>query len=76
MRLGGEEMKNVKKYTIVSEVFVCEEGPCLCYGIRREDDAIRHISTDRVFVEMVTEVVNRLDLDPQRARDLIESLLP
>ena len=69
-------MKNVNKYTIVSEVFVCEEGSCLCYGIRREDDAIRHISTDRVFVEMVTEVVNRLDLDPQRARDLIESLLP
>ena len=58
-------MKNVKKYTIVSEVFVCEEEPCLCYGIRREDDAIRHISTDRVFVER-----QRFDRKPAALNDL------
>jgi len=69
-------MKNEKKYAIVSELFICEEEPCICYGMQHDGDAIRHISTDRLFVELITELVNRLELDPQRARDLIEALLP
>ena len=69
-------MKSTKKYTIVSDIYVCEEEPCICYGIQFDKDVIPHISTDRVFVELIMDLVNRLEWEPQRARDLIEHLLP
>ena len=67
---------NKENYRIHCEELVCEEGAFLTYSMMHATDAIRHISTDKVFVETVTELVNRLDLDPQRTRDLIEQLLP
>lgn len=69
-------MQKKGKYRIVCETLVCEEGSCVCYGMHREDDAIPHISTDRTFVQLVADLVNRLELEPHKARDLIEQLLP
>ena len=65
-----------KEYRVCCEELICEEGTFLTYGMARETDVIRDISTDRIFVEMITELVNRLQLDPQRAKALIEQLLP
>lgn len=69
------EMKEVN-YRICCEELTCEEETCLCYGIVHENGTIHHISTDKSFVELITDLVNRLQLSPDRARDLIEHLIP
>ena len=68
-------MEPRKTYEIVCETFICEEEPCVCYSMHSGEDAIRHISTDRIFVEAVTNLVNRIGLSPKQTRDLLEVLL-
>lgn len=69
-------MKAKETYKVVSETMVCEEKRYVCYGIASEKHAIHHISTDWEMVEMIADIANLLDLDPDRICDVIEEILP
>ncbi|MBR5642109.1 MAG: hypothetical protein IKW92_08275 [Firmicutes bacterium] len=69
-------MKNKRRYCVCCEIWDEESICCPCYGLECDGFVIHFISTDRVFVEMVASILNRLGTEPHRAPDIIEQLLP
>ena len=65
-----------RTYQVICETFVCEEGPYLAYGMQTRFGAIHDISPDRNLVEDLARLFNQMQLDPQRAGDVIEHMLP
>ena len=63
-------------YRVFCEMLVCEEGPYQAYGIMTRSGPIHDISPDRGVVEDLAALLNRLQLDPCRAGEVIESVLP
>ncbi len=63
-------------YSVCVEELDCDGEVCQCFGLSRGSHSIRHISTDRKFVELLAGLVNRLDMEPARVHDLLEHLLP
>ena len=64
------------KYQVICETLVCEEGPYRAYGMMTRSGPIHDISPDRRLVEDLAALFNHLELDPGRAPDLIEHVLP
>ena len=64
------------KYQVICETLVCEEGPYRSYGMMTRHGPIHDISPDRRLVEDLAALFNHLELDPGRAGDLIEHVLP
>ncbi|MBR5981587.1 MAG: hypothetical protein IK035_06215 [Firmicutes bacterium] len=69
-------MKKNQKYRIICEEWNEEGTVCPCYGLVCEDLQIHYVSTDKAFVEKIADVLNDLDVDPQRAQSIVEDLLP
>ena len=69
-------MAKEKKYRLTCETWREDGCCCPCYGLQCCGFAIRCISTDRDFVEMLCSILNHLQAGPERAIDLIERLLP
>ena len=65
-----------RKYQVICETLVCEEGPYLSYGMKTSTGLIRDISPDRHLVEHMATLFDHMDLDPGQAWDLIEHLIP
>jgi len=63
-------------YHVICETFVCEEGPYTAYGMMTRSGPIHDISPDREVVEDMASLFNRVELDPGRAGDVIERILP
>ena len=64
------------KYQVICETLVCEEGPYQAYGMMTRSGPIHDISTDRTVVEDLAALCNHADLDPRRAKGLLEYVLP
>ncbi len=65
-----------RSYQVFSGIYTREEGPYEAYGIRTHAGAIHDISTDRELVEGMAALFEWIRLDPSRAGDLIEHMLP
>ncbi len=65
-----------RTYQVICETMVCEEGPYLAYGMLTRSGAIHDISPDRRLVEDLVHLFNQMQLDPRRAGDVIEHMLP
>ena len=65
-----------RRYQVFSEVLVCEEEPYTAYGLTTRSGAIHDISTDKGTVERMAALFNAVDLDPGRAGEAVETMLP
>lgn len=65
-----------RTYQVICETMVCEEVPYRSYGMMTRSGPIHDISTDRAVVENLAALFNRLELDPHRAGEVIEKVLP
>ncbi len=65
-----------QKYQVICETLVCEEGPYLAYGMQTSTGAIRDISPDRHLVEKMASLFDHVELDPAKAWELVEHMLP
>ena len=63
-------------YQVICETLVCEEGPYQAYGMMTRSGPIHDISPDRRVVEDLAALFNHLKLDPDKAGDVIERVLP
>ena len=63
-------------YSVMEETLTCEESVHRVYGIRCCAQEIHDISSSREVVEEMADLFNRLQLDPSRARNAVESMLP
>ena len=69
-------MEKNQKYQVICETWAEEGEECPCYGLVCEDLQIHYVSTDRSFVEGIADKLNREDVDPKQAPDVVESMLP
>lgn len=69
------KMKEIH-YVVVEETLLCEDSVHLVYGIQCHTQAIHDISSSREVVEEMADLFNRIQLDPSRARNAVESMLP
>lgn len=71
-------MSNDKKYRyeLCCEEWSEEGISCPCYGLVCEEVTIHYISTDREFVEQLASELNRINADPETAKEIVEDKLP
>ena len=63
-------------YRVFCETLQCEEDHYKAYGMQTYAGPIHDISPDRNVVETMAVLFNRMQLDPDKAGDVIERLLP
>ncbi|MBP5749646.1 MAG: hypothetical protein J6X24_02540 [Firmicutes bacterium] len=69
-------MKKDQTYRIICEEWNEEGVTCPCYGLVCEDLQIHYVSPDRELVERIADALNDGQTDPERALEVVESMLP